>query len=117
MSSPDVQKKITGESFNFGPSQFDNKSVKDILLILKRKWKGLRIIFEKEHNFIEHNLLQLSSKKSKKILNWQSVLSFNETIKLTSEWYKAFRDKKNMNKFTLEQIKYYEKKFYKINNL
>ena len=109
-------KKITGESFNFGPSNSDNKSVKDILLILKKQWKGLKIVFESQDSFLEHNLLQLSSKKAKKILNWRSVLNFEETIKMTSEWYKALREKKNMTQFTIGQIKYYEKKFHKINN-
>lgn len=110
------KKRITGESFNFGPSQFDNKSVRDIILILKKKWSGLKINYKKEDKFTEHNLLQLSSKKAKKILNWQSVLNFTETIKLTAEWYKALRNKQNINKLTINQIKYFEKKFYKVNN-
>ena len=109
------KKKITGNAFNFGPFKSDNKSVKDILLILKKQWKNLKIIFKNENRFIEHKLLQLSSNKAKNILNWKSVLSFNETIKLTSEWYSALEEKKNMNEFTKKQIKYYEKKFYKIN--
>lgn len=109
-------KKINGESFNFGPSNSDNKSVQDILLILKKQWKGLKIIFENQDNFVEHKLLQLSSKKAKKILNWRSVLNFEETIKMTSEWYRALREKKNMTQFTIGQIKYYEKKFNKISN-
>jgi CDP-glucose 4,6-dehydratase len=110
------KKNITGEAFNFGPSRFDNKTVRDIILILKKKWSGLKIIYEKEHRFTEHYLLQLSSKKAEKILNWRSVLSFNETIKFTAEWYKALRNNQKINKFTINQIKYFEKKFYKINN-
>ncbi len=110
------KKKITGLSFNFGPSKSDNKSVKDILFLLKEQWKGLKIIFKKEKSFVEHTLLQLSSQKAKKILKWESVLNFNETIKMTSEWYRALIEKKNMTDFTKAQIKYYEKKFHQINN-
>lgn len=110
------KKGITGESFNFGPSKFDNKSVKDIVMILKKKWSGLEVNYEKKLKFNEHNLLQLSSKKAEKILNWRSVLNFNETITLTAEWYWALINKKNIIKFTINQIKYFEKKFLKTNN-
>lgn len=110
------KKDITGHSFNFGPSKFDNKSVKDILFILKKQWKGLEVIFKKEKNIIEHNLLQLSSIKANKILNWKTVLNFDETIKFTAEWYIALKQNKNMREFTQNQIKFYEKKFNKINN-
>ena len=93
------KKKITGLSFNFGPSKSDNKSVKDILFLLKEQWKGLKIIFKKEKSFVEHTLLQLSSQKAKKILKWESVLNFNETIKMTSEWYRALIEKKKHDRF------------------
>ena len=109
-------KKISGNSFNFGPSKSDNKSVRDILSILRKQWRGLKIKFVKDNNFTEHKLLQLSSLKAKKVLNWKSVLNFDETIKLTSEWYNALSKKQNMTKFTLDQIEYYKKKFHKVNN-
>jgi len=109
------KKSITGQSFNFGPSKFDNKSVRDILFILQKQWTGLEVVFKKENNIIEHNLLQLSSSKAKKILNWKSVLNFDETIKFTSDWYIALKEKKNMREFTKNQIKIYEKKFHEIN--
>ncbi len=106
---------VNGMSFNFAPSKSVNKSVGDILLILKKKWKGLKIVLKKDENFLEHKLLQLSSKKAKKNLNWKSVLNFEETIDMTSEWYKALIEKKNMTIFTTDQIKYYQKKFHKSN--
>ena len=80
-------------SFNFAPSKSVNKSVGDILLILK-KMERIKNSFKKDENFIEHKLLQLSPKKAKKKLNWKSVLNFEETINLTSEWYTALIQKK-----------------------
>ena len=108
-------KKITGEAFNFGPFKSDNKTVKDILLILKKQWKSFKVRFVNDNYFVEHKLLQLSSSKAQKILNWKSTLNFNETVKFTSEWYSAYRNKMDMIKFTRIQIKNYEKKFFKVN--
>lgn len=105
------KKKISGNSFNFGPRRSENKKVKDILDILKYNWNGLKFIFNQKKDFNEHKLLQLSSEKANKILNWKSILSFRETISLTSEWYTALKSKKNMREYTFNQINYYERKF------
>ena len=57
-------------------------------------------------------MLKLNSRKSKKLLNWQCVLSFSETIKIVVDWYKNHKDKKiNINDFSFKQIEEYEKKF------
>ena len=54
------------------------------------------------------NLLKLNCGKAKKVLKWSSVLSFNENIKMTMEWYKNYYNSKNlkqMKKFSENQIK------------
>ena len=38
----------------------------------------------------EAKLLRLNCQKSKKILNWTSVLNFNQLVDFTSSWYKTF---------------------------
>ena len=107
------KKKISGNSFNFGPYRSDNKRVSDILKILKKDWKELKLILTKKKSFKEHNLLQLSSEQAYKILKWRSILTFKETIRLTSEWYSALKNKENMKAFSHKQIRYYEAKFKK----
>ena len=40
-------------------------------------------------------------------MNWQSTLSFNENIKMTIDWYKAYymnKDSKKMRIFSENQI-------------
>ena len=66
----------------------------------------------KTKNFFENKLLQLDSRKSKKQLKWKSVLTFDETIELTVDWYRKYLENKNMKTFTLKQIEFFEK-FYK----
>ena len=46
------------------------------------------------NNFYESRLLQLDNKKAKKLLNWSSKLSFDETVNLVVEWYKQFKNNK-----------------------
>ena len=64
----------------------------------------------KKNSFYESKLLQLNCKKAQKKLHWRSVLNFNETISMTINWYKEFYENpKEIKKFSLSQIKYYEK--------
>ena len=55
--------------------------------------------------FKEAGLLKLNCNKAKKKLNWQSVLDFPETIKLTASWYKNYYiNKKSILELTKGQI-------------
>ena len=114
-------KKIHGEVFNFGPSKKSNFTVLYILTKIKNilpnlKWK----IFEKRNTFYESKLLKLNSNKAKLKLGWNSILTISESIKLVSEWYNNFYNKKNRNKkkelykFSVSQINYYTKKLKKL---
>ena len=71
-------------------------------------------IFEKKLNdkFNEKKYLLLNSSKAMKKIKWKSILSFEQTIKLTSDWYEQYFDGKNLENFTIFQIKNYFKKFY-----
>ena len=60
--------------------------------------------------FRESKLLKLNSTKAKKKLKWTNKLSFNETIKMTAEWYRMYYTKENMVNFTSQQIKKFESK-------
>ena len=114
-------KKIHGEVFNFGPSKKSNFTVFYILTKIKNilpnlKWKT----FEKEILFMRSKLLKLNSNKAKLKLGWNSILTIGESIKLVSEWYNNFYNKKNRNKkkelynFSVSQINYYTKKLKKL---
>ena len=114
-------KKIHGEVFNFGPSKKSNFTVLYILTKIKNilpnlKWKT----FEKRNTFYESKLLKLNSNKAKLKLGWNSILTIGESIKLVSEWYNNFYNKKNRNKkkelynFSVSQINYYTKKLKKL---
>ena len=100
-------KKINGESFNFGPPSRQNKKVIELINTFNKKLTFKR---NKNRKIYESKLLKLNCKKASRVLNWTSVLSFKELLKLTSDWYENFYiNKNNSYEFTLNQIKLYEK--------
>ena len=58
----------------------------------------------------ESKFLSLNIEKAKRELNWRPKLNFDETIKLTIDWYKNYLDDKNMEKITSDQINYFTNK-------
>ena len=105
-------KKINGEAFNFGPRTNKNFKVIECVKQMKKYWPTIKWKLKKTKNFYESSLLKLNSKKAYKILGWKGVLSFNETIKMTTLWYKNYY-KKNQKNLSTSQIKEYIKIFNK----
>ena len=101
---------LKGEAFNFGPKNSQNKKVIDVIKMIKSYLPNFKWKIVKEKKFKESKLLKLNSSKSKNKLNWSNKLSFNETLKMTTEWYMMFYQKKNIIKFTKKQIQKFEKK-------
>ncbi len=104
-------KKLHGQSFNFGPSDNNNYKVVDLVKSMSlysdyKKWK----INKTTNNNYESNLLKLNCDKILFHINWQSILTFTETIKMTMEWYNFYKnDRENIEKKSIEQIHEYEK--------
>lgn len=99
----------TGEAFNFGPKTDQSIQVNEFVEILKYQLEGLTSksvftdVLQKESK-----LLFLDSSKAKKLLRWQTVLSTNEAIELSTDWYKNFYSVATPTKeLTLKQIDWY----------
>jgi len=82
--------KIYSGAWNFSPDDVKQVTVKDILNKLSEYVKF--DIVKEEVDFHEVAVLQLDSAKAQEHLNWRSVLSIDETLKWTIEWYKDFYD-------------------------
>ena len=98
---------ITNNGFNFGPKKSNNKSVNDVINLINKDFKNsVRVIkkINSSKNYLESKILMLNSDKSKKILNWQTKYNLEQSIKLTSFWFKEFFAKKNILKLTQNQI-------------
>jgi CDP-glucose 4,6-dehydratase len=107
--------KINNDSFNFGPNKFSNITVKNLIKKMMNQWEDINPKYFYTRKSIESNLLQLDTKKSKKLLGWTSILNLDQTIKFTVDWYKFFYNNKNKSIFdyTVYQIQEYLKLFNK----
>ena len=102
----------TGESFNFGPTDSENKSVLDVVQELSKAWpdSSWEIEASTEKSVHESGLLKLNCDKAFAYLNWKPTMNFKETIELTKSWYEKFyyeSNKINSFELCLNQIKYY----------
>ena len=104
-----INNKLHGEVFNFGPNMKNNYSVLDVLKKSKNFWKNIKWKEFKRGQFKENTLLNLNSNKAKRILKWKPVLNFENTIKLTIEWYKSYSLKEKIILKSIDQINYYKK--------
>ncbi|MBP9855302.1 MAG: CDP-glucose 4,6-dehydratase [Candidatus Omnitrophica bacterium] len=107
--------QINGEAFNFGPGADVVKSVGELVETLigysgKGEWKHEPMRDEKK----EAILLKLDCDKALNRLQWKSLLSFDETVELTSNWYKQYYEKNlDLYEFSLSQIEFYVEKGFK----
>ena len=106
-------KTFANQAYNFGPSNMDDHSVKDVLNCIKKYWDNAGWLIEKHNSTAKESiLLKLSCDKALSMLGWHSILSFEESMQMTALWYKSFYENKDtdMLKFSFDQIKIYKKK-------
>ena len=106
-------KIFSGQAYNFGPSNIDDHSVKDVLNCINEYWNNAGWIIENQNSVVKESiLLKLCCDKALNKLGWRSIFSFEETMQMTASWYKSFYEDKDIDmlKFSFEQIKKYEKK-------
>ena len=98
-------------NWNFGPNPSNCKTVLHVANKIISLWgvnKKINII--KNKKFKESKLLMLSIQKAKKELNWYPRLTFEETIKMTVDWYKLFFSNGKMEKLSRQQIDFFSHK-------
>tara|TARA_X000000950_G_scaffold281902_1_gene379591 strand:- start:4481 stop:5503 length:1023 start_codon:yes stop_codon:yes gene_type:complete len=104
-------REIHGGAFNFGPLSNQNFTVSELIEEMQKNWGKIKWNDDSvpHEQFYEAGLLKLDIDKAISKLNWYPVLSFEETISLTVEWYRKFyEDKKTlMNDITSNQIDRY----------
>ena len=98
------------EGWNFGPESENVIDVQHLVeklieIYQKGSWKDI----SNPTNLHEANFLSLDINKAKYQLQWNPVLSFNETMQLTIDWYKNYKQK-NVFDICKKQISYYQEK-------
>ncbi len=106
-------KKLNGESFNFGPASHYVHSVRKILEDLSRYWdfknRSKMYKITTDAKFHEAGLLKLNCDKALFHLNWLPTLNYKRLIEFTGSWYSNFyKQQGNMFDNTFKQIDNYE---------
>ena len=89
------QPELHGEPFNFGPQAQQNHSVLELVQAMsghwdKVRWKDISGSFAGPY---ESGLLKLNCDKSLDYLKWHAVMDFEDTVRMTAEWYRAYYQK------------------------
>ena len=101
---------ISGESYNFGPFAQQDVAVKELVEKMALYWDKVKWSICSEPSSLQHEsgLLKLNCDKALRYLNWHAVMDFNETIKMTAEWYCAFyENSRKISDVTNSQIREY----------
>jgi CDP-glucose 4,6-dehydratase len=97
-------------TWNFGPERRKHLKVIEFARLFRLKMKSKSsLILNKNPDMREKKYLDLDSGKSKRKMGWKPVMTIEETLEYTADWYTAHRDKKDMYKFTVDQIKKFMK--------
>ena len=102
-----------GEAYNFGPSADQNYPVSKLIDEMSKYWNQIKWndVSKNEGNVHEAGLLKLNCDKALFDLEWHPALEFEETVKMTVEWYKEYYQHQNqsMYDYTISQIEAYTK--------
>ena len=106
-------KKYSG-AWNFGPDDGNHLTVAEMGDRLIKYWgSGNWNDLSDPQALHEANLLKLNCDKAHAGLNWHSVLTIDECLQMTADWYKDFYSgpqTKDMHQFCVAQIRQYNEK-------
>lgn len=104
------QPEIHGEPFNFGPPAQQNHSVSELVQQMAPYWDQVRWrdVSSIATGPYESALLKLNCDKALNKLSWHAVLGFEDTVRMTAEWYQVYYNQpKNISATTRAQIATY----------
>lgn len=81
---------IFSSDWNFGPNYPRQDSVRELTEKFIEFWEKGTYHSKKEADTIESSKLQLDVSKARSLLGWSSRYNFEETLKMTVDWYKAY---------------------------
>jgi CDP-glucose 4,6-dehydratase len=92
-------------ALNFAPDTHSFRSVAELVQAFSARWGGRPgwRLDTGEHPH-EASLLTLDATRARAILGWRPVLSFDEALTWTADWYRAFWDEADIGAFTRRQI-------------
>jgi CDP-glucose 4,6-dehydratase len=99
--------ELHGEPFNFGPQAQQNHSVLELVKQMGKYWDQVKWsdVSLSSKGPYESGLLKLNCDKALHYLKWHAIMDFDQTVKFTSQWYKAYYENPTeIESFTKNQI-------------
>ncbi|MBT8567969.1 CDP-glucose 4,6-dehydratase [Polynucleobacter paneuropaeus] len=109
-ASLEKNSKLHGEVFNFGPRAIHNHSVLDLVKEIGKFWNQVSWLDVSNQDMgpYESALLKLNCDKALFYLDWHAVMDFEDTVRMTAQWYKNFyQGDGSILEFTKRQISEY----------
>lgn len=96
-------------AWNFGPDDEGDRPVLWMVEQFLKLW-GEKVdwVIKEDKKLHEASYLKLDSTKARKHLDWRPSWNIDRALEKTAEWYKTFKEKKDLSQVTLSQIKQYE---------
>jgi CDP-glucose 4,6-dehydratase len=99
-----------GEAWNFGPTDWDSRTVEWIVNYLCRFWgKGATYTVDSQAQPHEARFLKLDCSKARTRLEWQPRWNLEHALDKTIEWFKEYLNKGDIKQICLRQIDEYLK--------
>ncbi len=97
-------------SYNIGPDEENELTTKEVAdAFCKYYGEGIRWESKVKAGPREAFLLRLNTEKIKKVFGLRQLLNRDETIKLTADWYRDYKDGQDVREITRTQIRDYLK--------
>ena len=103
-------RRVAGEAFNFGPAHESCQTVETLVDTMSGGWPDAKWARAESRMGpkAEATLLRLNCDKSMRRLRWHPVLSFDESIRFTLDWYRRFyAERGDTARMTEQQIRTY----------
>ena len=103
-----VEPEEVPAALNFAPDAQSLRSVSELVQGFTNCWGGRPgwRLDTGEHPD-EAPFLNLDATRARAVLGWRPVLSFDEAVTWTADWYRALWDNRNIRAVTIEQIELY----------
>jgi CDP-glucose 4,6-dehydratase len=77
-------------AWNFGPGADGNRTVEDVLAMMKAAWPGIGWTLDQNPQPHEAALLQLDSAQARQKLGWKPVWTLEQGVRETALWYRDY---------------------------
>jgi CDP-glucose 4,6-dehydratase len=96
------------EAWNFGPDRSEDRTVAELAeAFIRVVGHGSVEVSNTQGHPHEAKMLRLDSDKARSRLGWSSLLSFNDAVQLTADWYAAWQAGSQPQRTTRNQIDWY----------